>query len=164
MRQLFNDGRGDFRGSADCYYHVEASESRDGRTLLLEVTRMRLGNGPPRQGATATVVLDVAAGAHQRVRLGPIDRELNESAADALRGLLDFARDERSGLLVPKLEPGQTVLVDREGSRQLRALDAGSGEVERIDKRELRVEERRCTCPVREMLAPGFKHRCGIES
>ena len=93
-------------------------------------------------------------------RLRP--RELNEAAADYLASVLDFKCDPDTGLLTPALAEGQSVIVDRAGQGEIKVLDPAKQSIDVIEKRELVVkDERRCTCPIRDMFVKGFVCCCG---
>lgn len=64
------------------------------------------------------------------------------------------------GLFIPSVKPGDVVLVDKPGSRDVKVYDAAEHAYERVPKVELEVKGKKvCTCPMRDILVGGCK--CG---
>lgn len=81
-----------------------------------------------------------------------------EDLADLLRKALDFKKSEE-GVWVPKVGDGDTVIVDRKDASEVKVLDVAEQAFERIPKKKLLVEDKPCTCELRELMIAGC--HCG---
>jgi len=89
----------------------------------------------------------------------PQGADRGESLADLLRRVLDFKKNE-NGMWIPRVEPGDTVIVDKPQAPEIKVLDVQDQSFERLPKKAMEVKDQsKCTCPLRDILLGGCK--CG---
>lgn len=69
------------------------------------------------------------------------------------------AVEGESGLWLPAVNPGDSIIVDTPGAAEVKAVRAGDRVYREIEKKRVSVLEKKCTCPIFDLIAGGCK--CG---
>jgi hypothetical protein len=62
---------------------------------------------------------------------------------------------KENGVWIPKISEGDTVILDKVGSSEIKVLDPVEQAYERVPKRALILEDGGCSCSMRQILMAG---------
>lgn len=77
--------------------------------------------------------------------------------ADLLGKVVDWKKE--GSVWQPKFQPGDTVIVDREGADEVKVLDVDEQAFEKVKKQGTFATPGRCTCPMQQLISEGCS--CG---
>lgn len=142
---------------------MEFSTHQLGSSHILQIRAWQSGQNPYGSAVLEAMVnlADVLKPLHNgfvEMRSQLVQQQNSEMMADLLHKALDFKRSE-TGVYVPKVNDGDSVIVDRAGQPYAKVLDVKEQVYEKIDKKKLTVSPQSCTCPMQTILSVGCK--CG---
>lgn len=86
----------------------------------------------------------------------PVQPDINESLGKLIEVFNQaIGVKKESGMWVPKISPGDTLIVDKIGASEVKVLDPEEQAFERVPKRALIVKEDGCSCPMRHIITHG---------
>ena len=83
-------------------------------------------------------------------------RRASEALADMLTRSIDWKKGE-DGIWLPKVEQGDTVIVDKKESKEVKVLDVAEQAYEKIPKKKMEIVQQDCTCPIRDLMIWGCR-------
>lgn len=123
------------------FVEVEVVDERSGNVVMGCVVELRPGH-----------IRAELHGAPEPISRAPLDVD---AIADVLARALDAKKNE-DGLWVPRVKPGDALIVDKPGAPEFRVFSLEDQAFEKIPKKALDVrDDKPCTCPFTTLMSSG---------